>query len=64
MPASGASLVASTLLAKVLHCASQWCLRVFLSQVLRGHSAAILHIVVSHRDGQVLSFSKDMVREG
>ena len=35
-----------------------------LSQVLKGHSTAILHIVVNHRDGQVLSFSKNMVREG
>ena len=31
-------------------------------QVLKGHSSAILHVVVNCQEGKVLSFSKDMVR--
>ena len=32
-----------------------------LAQVLKGHTAAILHIAINSCGGQVISFSKDMV---
>ena len=36
-------------------------MRPTIVQVLRGHNAGIIHVVINHLDGHILSFSKDLV---